>query len=82
MTRKQILEQIRAEYAQNGKCTDIAMRLYAENRIGYAAFTNAAKRGLEIYAANAPCAEQFDGVVDRALKPAMPFEDLAKELGI
>ena len=82
MNRKEVLEHIKVEYATHGACTDKAMRLYAENRVSYAAFVRAAEDGLKIYAANAPCAEPFSGLVDRALKPARPSEDVARELGI
>lgn len=46
MTRKQALEWIRVECAEEGRITALAMRYYAENRVSYAAFMAAARKGL------------------------------------
>lgn len=49
MTRKQALEHIRVEFAENGKCTLKAMRIFCEHRISKKTFDEAAKAGIEIY---------------------------------
>ena len=46
MTRKQALEWIRVECAQEGRITQLALRYYVENRVSYAAFLEAARKGL------------------------------------
>ena len=66
--RETALEIIRIEFAKHGKATPTATRTYLENRISHGAYLKAANAGLDIYMANAPRVEQFDGVVDRALK--------------
>jgi hypothetical protein len=44
--RQRALERIRIEVATEGKVTHFAIRTYVENRISYAAFMEAARRGL------------------------------------
>ena len=64
--RETALEIIRIEFAKHGKATPTSTRAYVENRISWMAYNRAVKRGMDIYMANAPKVEQFDGVVDRA----------------
>lgn len=51
MKRKDALNLIRAEYAKHGKATPASMRMYVESRISYAAYNEAAKAGMKIFAA-------------------------------
>jgi hypothetical protein len=46
MTRSQALALIRAEVAQAGRVTSLAMAYYAENRVSYPAFEDAVRLGL------------------------------------
>ena len=49
MKRKDALNLIKVEYAKHGEMTTAAMRAYAESRIGFSAYTNAMKAGLNIF---------------------------------
>ena len=51
MKRKDALNLIKVEYAKHGEATAISMRAYAENRIGFVAYTEAMKAGIKIFAA-------------------------------
>lgn len=49
MTRKQAMNIIRVEVAQNGVATKAAMRAYIENRVSFGAFVVACNEGRKIF---------------------------------
>lgn len=49
MKRKTALEIIKTEFAEHGKETAASTRAYVENQIGFAAYMEARRTGLNIY---------------------------------
>ena len=49
MNRKTALATVRAEYAEHGEETTVAMRIFMENRLSYGAFMGARREGMRIY---------------------------------
>ena len=49
MKRNTALNIIRAEFAEHGKATQASTRVYVENRIGFAAYTDASLAGMRIF---------------------------------